>query len=105
MNKYRVMTWTGSGYSLNEYDVEADSMEEAFDTAVEQAIEEEGIFNFTLEEANEYFNDLDDEEKELHDNDYFNYFTSDGWQYFEGTEYVRFICTENLRILELGLDI
>ena len=101
MNKYKVLTWTGSGYSLNEYDVKADSMEEAFETAVNQAVKEQGIFNFNLDEANEYFNDLDNEEKELHDNDYFNYFTNDGWEYFASDTYEGFICTENLRIEEL----
>ena len=105
MEKYKVLTWTGSGYALNEYFVEANSPEEAFDIAVGQAIDEGGIFNFTFLEAQDYFNDLDPEEQEAFDNDYFNYFTSDGWQYFENGEYERFICTENLRILELGLDI
>ena len=105
MEKYKVLTWGGSGYHLNEYVVEANSPEEAFETAVDQAIEEGCILNFTFEEASEYFEDLDPEEREAFDNDYFNYFTSDGWEYFASGEYERFICTENLRILELGLDI
>lgn len=105
MNTYKVMTWSGSGYHLNEYVVEGNSEGEAFDQAVDQAIEENCILNFSFVEAQEYFDDLDDDEKEKYENDYFNYFTSDGWEYFASGQYERFICTENLRILELTLDI
>jgi len=110
MDKYKVYTWSGSGYMLNEYIVESDSEDEAFWLGVDLAIKDKGIYFIDLDTAQKDFDELDEDEKEGFE-DYFDYYVNH-MSYFSTSGYIDdfesdfdgFVLLENARVEKVEDD-
>lgn len=95
---YRVCIWNGSGYSLYEYVVYADSEQVALELAVKYAEIEEDPVLFSYEELEDEYTLLGDDYNSLEQYLDENYVYVDATM--EGAEQPWFILSENLRIEE-----
>jgi hypothetical protein len=105
MDKYKVYTWSGSGYFTNEYIVESESEDEAFWEGVDLAIKDNGIYYISITNAYDDFEALSDEDKEGYD-DYFDYYMLYmGYSYHcNDIDFEGFVLLENARVEKVEDD-
>jgi len=104
MDKYKVYTWGGSGYYLNEYIVEADSEYEAIDKGIDLAVLDGGILHVSDEEAMQMYEENDDTKEYDGYSDYMDYY---GWHWCDNSMdggFVGYVLLENIRVEKIEED-
>ena len=97
MEKFKVFTWEGRGYFLNEYEVEAENDTEAIYLGIDRAIQDGGILKFDTFQALKYFHMQDDmgEYEDEHD-----YMSQGGFIYIDNNDFQGYVTTENLKVIK-----
>lgn len=95
MSKFIIYLWSGSGYGLDAFEVEATSEEHALDLVVTQIVNE-GKTNYFEEEGSDYITELKNESYNDPEGD------PEGWMYWdatmEGASRPVYLHTENMKI-------